>query len=84
MLTLRQDFPDIADEIVQAAKLDATLEEALVDYQHACKCINDKETQADDRAQWSEIRAELVIEIRQRLEALGDTVDNSDNQKEKT
>ena len=79
MLTLRQDFPDIADEIVQAANSDATLEEALADYQHACKCMSDKETQADDRAQWAEIRAELVVEIRQRLNTLGDSFEEFDN-----
>ena len=65
MLTLGQDFPDIADEIVAAARSDAELQEALADYEHACAQLHDEENRARDRAQWAEIRAELVIEIRQ-------------------
>ncbi len=79
MLTLRQDFPDIADEIIVAARSDAVLEEALLDYQQACERMIDEETQAGDRAQWAEVRVELVVEIRRRLEALGATPNKSDN-----
>ena len=64
MLTLKQDFPDIADEIIVVANSDGTLKEALLDYEHACKSMNDNEIRADERVHWAEIRAELVAEIR--------------------
>ncbi len=71
MLTLRQDFPDIADELIVAARSDEALGEALLDYQHACKHMTEESSEPADRTQWAEIRAELVVEIRQRLSALG-------------
>ena len=64
MLSLKQDFPDIADEIIIVASSDGTIKEALVDYEDACTRMNDKGTRADERAHWAEIRAELVAEIR--------------------
>ena len=64
MLSLKQDFPDIADEIVLAADSHADLKDALVDYEHACRRLKDKQTRADDRVLWAEIHAELVAEIR--------------------
>ena len=82
MLTLKQDFPDIADEIERAATFDEVLAEALLDYRHACKCMANRDSQAANRAQWIEIHAELVMEIRQRLQALRNKTDNFDNQKE--
>jgi len=71
MLSLKQDFPDIANEIVLAADSHAALKGALVDYEHACKRLNDKRTRADDRALWDEIHAELVAEIRRIFDRLG-------------
>lgn len=64
MLSLERDFPEIADEIVLAADSHAALKEALVDYEHACRRLNNKQTRAYDRDLWSEIHAELVAEIR--------------------
>jgi len=64
MLSLKQDFPDIADEIITVASSDGTIKEALVDYEDACTRMNDKSIRADERAHWAEIRAELVAEIR--------------------
>jgi len=64
MLSLKQDFPDIADEIVQAANSHAALKDALDDYEHACRSMSDKKIQANDRVQWAEIHTELVVEIR--------------------
>lgn len=65
MLSLKQDFPDIADEIALAADSHAALKDALIDYEQACRRLSDKRTRADDRAHWAEIHAELVVEIRQ-------------------
>ncbi len=84
MLTLRQDFPDIADELIVAARSDEVLGEALLDYQHACISMAEENSQPADRAQWAEIRAELVVEIRQRLNVLGDPLNELDNEKEKS
>jgi hypothetical protein len=64
MLSLKQDFPDIADEIIVVASSDGTLKEALVDYEDACTRMNDNGIRADERVHWAEIRAELVAEIR--------------------
>jgi len=64
MLSLKHDFPDIADEIVLVADSHAAMKDALIDYEHACRRLSDKRTRADDRALWSEIHGELVVEIR--------------------
>ena len=63
MLSLKQDFPDIADEIIVAADSNEILQEALSDYEQACSRMDDKGVREDDRVQWAEIRAELVAEI---------------------
>jgi len=65
MLSLEQNFPGIADEIVLAADSHATLKDALADYEHTCRRLSDKGIPADDRVLWAEIHAELVVEIRQ-------------------
>ena len=63
MLSLTRDFPGLAEQIENAARSHDALRDALVDYEHASKFINDKNTGSCDRAQWAAIRAELVVEI---------------------
>ncbi len=70
MLSLKQDFPDIADEIIVVASSDETLKEALLDYEQACKRMNDNGVRTDERTQWAEIRAELVAEIQRIFDRL--------------
>ena len=70
MLTLKEDFPDIADEIVRAANLNEPLREALSDYEQVCARMDDTEITAGERSQWTEIRAELVLEIRRIVTGL--------------
>jgi len=63
-IAIKQDLPEIADEIVAAARSDPHLMEALTDYEQVCEQMNDTRARLEDRALWSEVRAELVAEIR--------------------
>jgi len=74
MLSLKRE--EIADEIVLAADSHAALKDALVDYEHACRRLSDKQTRADERVLWSDIHAELVVEIRRLFVRLNRQEDN--------
>jgi len=63
-IAIKQDLPDVADEIVAAARSDPGLMDALKDYEQACERTNDAQARPDDQALWAEIRAELAAEIR--------------------
>jgi hypothetical protein len=56
-------MPDLADDIVAAAKSDPMMADALRDYEHVCKHMGELGERSDDRAQWAQIRAELVSEL---------------------
>jgi len=69
-IAIKQDLPDIADEIVAAAQSDSGLAEALQDYEQACERMNDAQAKPGDRKLWAEIRTELSAEIRRVYLAL--------------
>ena len=63
-MAIRQDLPELANEIVAAAGSDPGLMETLKDYEQACERMNDSRARPEDRTLWTEIRAELAAEIR--------------------
>lgn len=63
-IAIKQDLPEIADEIVAAARSDPGLMDALKDYEQACERMNDARARPKDQALWAEIRAELAAEMR--------------------
>jgi len=62
--TLQNDLPDLAEEIVAGSHHDPTLKEALRDYESVCERLDDDGVSPEDRAEWTEIRDELVDELR--------------------
>lgn len=71
MHSLKQDFPDIAEEIARATNSNKALKDAMVDYEHACERLNDESIETDDRDLWDEIHEELIKEIRRILGRIG-------------
>ena len=67
MLTLRNDLPDLVDEILELAKVDGPLKEALCDYEKACSGQKDQNLSPETRADWAEIRLEIVRELERRV-----------------
>ena len=63
-IAIKHDLPEISDQIVDAARSDPGLTDALKDYEQACERMNDAEGRPEDRALWAEIRTELASEIR--------------------
>ena len=64
---LRKDLPDLCDEVLELAKSDEPLKEALCDYDHACSRQDDPNLSAEIRADWTEIRLEIVRELERRV-----------------
>jgi hypothetical protein len=69
-IAIKTDFPELADEIVAAARSDPGLMDALTDYEQACERMIDDRARPEDRALWTEIRAELAAEIERLYRAL--------------
>ena len=63
-IAIKQDLPDLADEIVVAAQSDSGLADAIQQFEQACERMKDPGTKHEDRALWAEIRTELAAEIR--------------------
>lgn len=66
MQNLRNDLPDLVDEILELAKVDGPLKEALCDYDQACSSQTDPNLSPELRADWTEIRLEIVRELERR------------------
>ena len=69
-IAIKQDLPELADEIIAAARSDAGLVDALEDYEQACERMNDTQCRLEDQALWAEIRVELVAEIKRLYQVL--------------
>lgn len=70
MPTLRKDLPDLADLILQKAREDGPLREALEDYEQACASLDDLSLSAETRSDWTQIHRELVFELERRARRL--------------
>lgn len=77
-IAIKREFPELASGIMAAADLDASLKQALQDFQHADERANDAQSPTGDRILWSEIRAELAIEIERLYAALAANVSNTE------
>ncbi len=64
---LRNDLPDLADEILERSRVDRPLKEALNDYGQACSSEEDPGLSPETRRCWAEIRNELVRELERRV-----------------
>ena len=64
MQFLLQDFPDIAGELMAVSKRAPDLDAAISDHEEACRHALDPAAAPGERALWSEVRVELVTEIR--------------------
>ncbi|UUV05878.1 hypothetical protein [Ruegeria sp. YS9] len=62
-MILRNDLPDLADLILTLALDHPTLREAVDDYELACSSEQDETLSPELRAEWANIRKELVREI---------------------
>ena len=69
-IAIKQDLPEIADEIAAAARSDPGLIDALEDYEQTCMRMNDTQARPEDLALWAEIRIELAAEIKRLYLAL--------------
>lgn len=63
MSQLEEDLPHFITEIRQAVSQDKALQEALADYETACRMEADCEVSGSARKEWSRIRGEVVAEM---------------------
>ncbi|PRY26902.1 hypothetical protein CLV78_1011007 [Aliiruegeria haliotis] len=69
-MILRHDLPDLAGVILAHAEDHPSLREALCDYELARASEDDETLNAEIRAEWAEIRKELVGELERHARRL--------------
>lgn len=74
-MILRHDLPDLADLILALALDHPSLREALNDYELACSSEKDETLRPELRAEWANIRKELVREIERQTRRISATPD---------
>ncbi|SNT41889.1 hypothetical protein SAMN05421757_12012 [Tropicimonas sediminicola] len=74
-LILRHDLPELTDLILALSLDHPSLREALNDYELACSSENDETLSSELRAEWANIRKELVREIERQARRISATPD---------